>query len=304
MTVVETIAGWARELSDVGGPNTLLWAPTRRDGFLELTTAHPGGVSMLLAGRPTRLSDLVREPGAFDDALDVARRVHQQAVDLLEHRGLACGFVAMGVATWDPPRARAVVEAPVLLRTCTLRPTTVAESDFELDLGPTVEVNPALVNYLRSVAGIEVDPTALAALADGAYGFDPYPVYAALARLCADVPGFSVTPRLALATYPYVKLAMVADVSGNTRWLSQVDFIAALAGDEGATTRLSHAPLEPLVDPDPEREVLPLDLDPMQHAVVEATRRDAGVALRAPRGTGRTQTLAAVVAAFAGSPGG
>jgi very-short-patch-repair endonuclease len=296
---VETIAGWARELSDVGGPNTLLWAPTRRDGFLELTTAHPGGVSMLLAGRPTRLSDLVREPGAFDDALDVARRVHQQAVDLLEHRGLACGFVAMGVATWDPPRARAVVEAPVLLRTCTLRPTTVAESDFELDLGPTVEVNPALVNYLRSVAGIEVDPTALAALADGAYGFDPYPVYAALARLCADVPGFSVTPRLALATYPYVKLAMVADVSGNTRWLSQVDFIAALAGDEGATTRLSHAPLEPLVDPDPEREVLPLDLDPMQHAVVEATRRDTGVALRAPRGTGRTQTLAAVVAAAA-----
>jgi len=299
VTVVETIAGWARELSDVGGPNTLLWAPTRRDGFLELTTAHPGGVSMLLAGRPTRLSDLVREPGAFDDALDVARRVHQQAVDLLEHRGLACGFVAMGVATWDPPRARAVVEAPVLLRTCTLRPTTVAESDFELDLGPTVEVNPALVNYLRSVAGIEVDPTALAALADGAYGFDPYPVYAALARLCADVPGFSVTPRLALATYPYVKLAMVADVSGNTRWLSQVDFIAALAGDEGATTRLSHAPLEPLVDPDPEREVLPLDLDPMQHAVVEATRRDTGVALRAPRGTGRTQTLAAVVAAAA-----
>ena len=299
MTVVETIAGWARELSDVGGPNTLLWAPTRRDGFLELTMAHPGGVSMLLAGRPTRLSDLVREPGAFDDALEVARRVHVQAVDLLEHRGLACGFVAMGVATWDPPRARAVVEAPVLLRTCTLRPTTVAEADFDLDLGPTVEVNPALVNYLRSVAGIEVDPTALAALADGAYGFDPYPVYAALARLCADVPGFSVTPRLALATYPYVKLAMVADVSANARWLSQVDLIAALAGDEGATTRLSHAPLEPLVDPDPEREVLPLDLDPMQHAVVEATRRDTGVALRAPRGTGRTQTLAAVVAAAA-----
>ena len=29
-----------------------------RDGYLDLTTAHPGGVSMLLAGRPTSLSDL------------------------------------------------------------------------------------------------------------------------------------------------------------------------------------------------------------------------------------------------------
>ena len=226
MSVAQTIASWARELSEVGGRNTLLWAPEGpdRDGYLDLTTAHPGGVSMLLAGRPTSLSDLVREAAAFEEARDTVRAIHAKASELLNERGLVVGFVAIGVATWDPPRARAIVEAPVLLRTCTLRPTSPAQHDFDLDLGPTVEVNPVLVNYLRSVAGIAVDPTALAALTTlkgSAGGFDPYPVYAALGRLCADLPGFAVTPRLVLGTYPYGKPDMVADVSANARWLAQ-----------------------------------------------------------------------------------
>ncbi|HOF62908.1 MAG TPA: DNA helicase, partial [Dermatophilaceae bacterium] len=319
MTVAETIAGWARELSDVGGANTLLWAPTRRDCLLDLTTAHPGGVSMLLAGRQTRLSDLVREAGAFDEALVVARRIHDQTEDLLATRGLACGFVVIGVATWDPPRAGAVVEAPVLLRSCTLRSTAHASTgdtradsqgqasqasqasqpDYVLDLGDNVEVNPALVNYLRSVAGIDVDPIALVGLAEGAFGFDPYPVYAALGRLCADVPGFSVTPRIVLGTYPYAKLDMVADVSANARWLAQVDLVAALAGDQHARDRLPAA-TPPVVDePDIDREVAPLDLDPAQQSIIDAVRAGGSVVLDAPRGAGGTQTVAALVASAA-----
>ncbi len=304
MSVAQTIASWARELSEVGGRNTLLWAPDGpdRDGYLDLTTAHPGGVSMLLAGRPTSLSDLVRESAAFEEARDTVRRIHAKATELLEDRGIVAGFVAIGVATWDPPRARAVVEAPVLLRTCTLRPTSPAQHDFDLDLGPAVEVNPALVNYLRSVAGIAVDPTALAALTTlkgSAGGFDPYPVYAALGRLCADLPGFAVTPRLVLGTYPYGKPDMVADVSGQASWLAQVDLVAALAGDEAATARLRQALPEPAETPDPEVELRVLDLDATQESVIEAVRAGRQLVLTAPTGTGATQTVAALVAALA-----
>ncbi len=303
MSVAQTIASWARELSEVGGRNTLLWAPDGqdRDGYVDLTTAHPGGVSMLLAGRPTSLSDLVREAAAFEEARDAVRRIHAKASELLEERGMVAGFVAIGVATWDPPRARAVVEAPVLLRTCTLRPTTAAQHDFDLDLGPAVEVNPALVNYLRSVAGIAVDPTALAALTTlkgSAGGFDPYPVYAALGRLCADLPGFAVSPRLVLGTYPYGKPEMVADVSGQATWFAQVDLVAALAGDEGAATRLRQALPEP-ADPDPEADVRVLDLDATQESIIEAVRAGRQLVLTAPTGTGATQTVAALVAALA-----
>ncbi len=308
MSVAEAIAGWARELSEVGGPNTLLWAPERRDGFLDLSTAHPGGVSMLLAGRPTSLSDLVREPAAFEEAREVARRIHAAAADLLAERGLVAGFVAIGVATWDPPRARAVVEAPVLLRPCRLRPVSAGETDFDLDLGPTVEVNPALVTYLRSVAGIEIDPVALAGLTalrpnaghgSQAAGFDPYPVYAALGRLCADLPGFAVSPRLVVGSYPYAKPDMVADVGGHSAWLAKVDVVAALASDPEATRRLAHALPDPVADADPEQELTPLPLDPVQAAAVADAQAGRSHVLTAPLGTGRTQTLAALVAAAA-----
>ncbi|MEO7236382.1 MAG: hypothetical protein ABIW80_13555, partial [Lapillicoccus sp.] len=66
--VSAALAGWRRQLTAVGGPNTLLWSVEPSEAVLDLTTAHPGGVSMLLAGRPTRLSDLVRERAAFAEA--------------------------------------------------------------------------------------------------------------------------------------------------------------------------------------------------------------------------------------------
>ncbi|PID97280.1 MAG: DNA helicase [Actinomycetales bacterium] len=299
---METMAGWSRELSDVGGRNTLLWAlpaAERPGNYLDLSNAHPGGVSMFLAGRVTRLSDLVREPGAFDTARDSARRICHAERMLRHERGLVTGFVAVGTATWKPLRTSTVVEAPVLLRTCTLRPTGVDEPDFEFDLGPDAMVNPALVDYLGSVVGAPVDAAALAGLADVASGFDPYPVYAALEQFCADVPGFAVTPSLVLGTYPYSKPAMVADVGTNAQWLAEVDVVAALAGDAAAAARLDTELPGVDSDPDPESELLVLGLDGAQQSVLDAVRAGQQLVLEAPLGTGRTQTLAALIAALA-----
>lgn len=297
--MAEAITGWAKALADVGGPNTLLWASDRQGGSLDLTTAHPGGVSMLLAGRVTHLSDLVREPVAFAEALRVVRDIHARTRRLERERGLVSGFVAVGMATWEPPRTGATVAAPVLLRACRLRPTSPAETDFEVDLARSVEVNPVLVNYLRSVAGIAVDPVGLADLTRVASSFDPYPVYAALNRSCADVPGFEIAPKLILGAYPYAKLPMVADLTENTEWLAQVDLVAALAGDRAAQGRLRCVLPDVVADAEPARELLVLDADAGQSSVVDAVRAGTSLVLHAPHGTGATQTVANVVAALA-----
>ncbi|MEI2765412.1 MAG: DEAD/DEAH box helicase [Dermatophilaceae bacterium] len=293
------VAGWSRTLTDVGGPNTLLWAGDHPGGHLDLTLAHPGGVSMLLAGRPTRLSDLVREPLALADALDTARALHTRARRIERERGLACTFIAIGTATWTSPRARSIVEAPVLLRPCRLRPHSPAEQDFDVDLRPSVDLNPVLVNYLRSVAGIEVDAVGMAELTRVTSGFDPYPVYAALGRLCADIPGFEVVPRLIVGTYPFTKAPMVADLSANAEWLGQVDLVAGLGGDAHAQARLRAALGDVVPDPDLSREVLVLDADAVQASVVDAVRSGAQLVVQAPPGTGATQTVANAVAAMA-----
>ena len=73
--VRDAAAVWQRHLVDLGGRNTLLWYRDLPTGTLDLTTAHPGGVAMLLAGKPTKLSDLVREPAALDEARRRSRAI-------------------------------------------------------------------------------------------------------------------------------------------------------------------------------------------------------------------------------------
>jgi hypothetical protein len=255
------VQGWQHELSLVGGPNTLLWHRDLPGGTLDLTTAHPGGVAMLLAGRPTRLSDLVREPVALQQARERERNIRHKAVELWEEHGLTTSYIAVGMATWDVPHAPRPPAAPVLLRSCTLWPTGPAELDFDVDLGPDVELNPVLLHYLRSERGLEIDGADLADRALVRKGFDPHPVYAELSRACRQVPGFRISPRLVVGTFSHEKLPMVADLAAHGDLLVDHDVVAALAGDPGATATIATTAPDWPADPDPEAELAVLDLD-------------------------------------------
>ena len=297
--VAAAVRTWQRTLVDLGGRNTLLWYRDLPSGTLDLTTAHPGGVSMLLAGRRTRLSDLVREPVAFDEARRRARAIRAKALELREERGIAAGFVAIGMATWSVPRAARPPAAPVLLRSCVLRPTGAAQEDFEIDLGPEVELNPVLREYLRSEQGIEIDADSLADLATVGNSFDPYPVYAALGHECAAVPEFAIAPRLVLGTFSYAKLPMVADLALQGAGLADHDVVAALAGDESALGAVRLRVPDSELDPDPEHEHLVLDADSSQHAAIDAVRAGAHLVIKGPPGTGKSQTIVNLIASLA-----
>ncbi|GAA2745176.1 hypothetical protein GCM10009868_25650 [Terrabacter aerolatus] len=297
--VAAAVKTWQRTLVDLGGRNTLLWYRDLPSGTLDLTTAHPGGVSMLLAGRRTRLSDLVREPAAFEEARRRARAIRSKALELREERGIAAGFIAIGMATWSVPRAARPPASPVLLRSLVLRQTGAAQEDFELDLGPDAEFNPVLREYLRSEQGIEIDADALADLASAGNGFDPYPVYAALGHACERVPEFEITPRLVLGTFSYAKLPMVADLALQGATLADHDVVAALAGDESALAAVRLRVPESEPDPDPEHEYLVLDADSSQHAAIDAVRAGAHLVVKGPPGTGKSQTIVNLIASLA-----
>ncbi|MFC7491240.1 MULTISPECIES: AAA domain-containing protein [unclassified Knoellia] len=303
--VRHAVAGWTRHLVDLGGRNTLLWYRDLPTGTLDLTTAHPGGVSMLLAGRPTRLSDLVREPVAFGEARRRARTIAAKSRELREERGIDTGFVAVGMATWSLGRGKAATTrrpaAPVFLRSCTLRPTTPQHDDYELDLGDEIELNPVLEHYLSSEQGLTIDPERFEALTHTAGGFDPYPAYAALTQACADVPDFEVSPRIVLGTFSYAKLPMVADLATQGDALADHDVIAAMAGDPTAMRSVRHElPSRPVDSvPDPARGLLVLDADSSQQEAIEAARSGAHLVIHGPPGTGKSQTIANLVAALA-----
>jgi len=284
---------------DLGGRNTLLWYRDLPSGTLDLTTAHPGGLAMLLAGRPTKLSDLVREPVALEDARRRARTIRAKTLELHEERGIAAGFIAVGMATWQVPGAPRPPRAPVLLRSCVLKPTGGAQLDFDIDLGDDVELNPVLEHYLRSEQGIELDAEALEEMATVTSGFDARPVFATLSRICERLPEFRVAPRLVVGTFSYAKLPMVADLAAQLETLANHDVVAALAGDPDALRAVRTMVPESPADTDPGREHLVLDADSSQQAVVDAVLIGANLVIKGPPGTGKSQTIANLIASLA-----
>ena len=297
--VAAAVKEWQRTLVDLGGRNTLLWYRDLATGTLDLTHAHPGGLSMLLAGRPTKLSDVVREPAALEDAKRRARAIRAKSRELHDERGIVAGFMAIGLASWTVERSPRPPAAPVILRTCELRPVSPAMDDFIIDLGESVEVNPVLLEYLRSEQGIALDAGELAELATVNGSFNPEPLYASLRRACARVPDFSIHPSLIVGTFAYTKLPMVADLTVQADSLADHDIIAALAGDPDALKSVRSDLPDPSVDPDPEREHFVLDADASQAGAIEAALLGAHLVVHGPPGTGKSQTIANLIAALA-----
>ncbi|CCH79837.1 conserved hypothetical protein [Nostocoides japonicum T1-X7] len=300
--VRNAVQAWTRHLVDLGGRNTLLWYRDLPTGTLDLTTAHPGGLASLLAGKPTKLSGLVRERAALDEARRRARAIAAKTKELREERGIATGFIAIGMATWIERKATRRPAAPVLLRSCILRPTSPAQDDFIVDLGQEVELNPVLRHYLTEQQGIALDVDALEEMATVTGGFDPYPVYATLSTLCAGLPDFEVHPRLVVGNFSYAKLPMVADLAEQGADLANHDVVAALAGDPDALKAVrDELPDGPTQDADPEREHLVLDADSTQVAAIEAVRSGAHLVIKGPPGTGKSQTIVNLIATLTGA---
>jgi hypothetical protein len=295
--VAEAVRHWSEQVAALGGPDALLYFRDDAAGTLDLTNAHPSGLAMLLAGRPTRLSDLVRESGALRDARRRARAIRAKTLELADEHGVAAGWLAVGLATWDAPDRPP--SAPVLLRACVLRPR--GADDFDIDLSAETELNPVLVGELAAHS-VHVDADALAALALIGAGFDPAPVLRAVAQLGAAVPGFAVEQRLALGTFVPGRFALAADTTSAN--LGGHDVVAALAGEPDALPpvpsepgRSGPVPSEPLPEPTSE---LVLDADCAQAALVGAVVAGSHLAVVSPPGTGVTQTVANLVAALAG----
>ncbi|KRE61969.1 hypothetical protein ASG78_02475 [Nostocoides sp. Soil756] len=296
-------AHWTRQLVELGGPNTLLWYRDLPVGTVDLTNAHLGARNALVTGERARLSELVRDPQALEDAGRRVERVHDTAALLEYEHGIRTCFLGIGTASWTvvlkggkvAPREPA---APVFLRSCTLRPVDARRLDWLLEPGDELETNPALVDYLASAHGIHLDTDRLEALATAAGGVDPYPAYAALGEVCAGVPDFAVTPRVVLTTFPYYKAPLVADLAAQADTLERHDVVAALAGHADALPAVSVGSDLETVGADADALVLPADA--AQREAVAAARAGSHLFLRTPPGTGASQTVANLVAALAG----
>lgn len=304
--VQRAVEVWKGQLVDLGGRNTLLYYRDLKQGTLDLSEASGANdvaVDSLLASRPVRLSLLFRDPESLAAAAKRARTIRAKAREMFEERGLSTLHLAWGMATWTNTRGAATPSAPVLLRTAHLSPRGGSAEDFDLSLVGEVEANPTLLHFLQSEFRTTIrEEELLESIEDDDVGGPPdaSPLFERLEKLCESIPGFAVLPRIVLGNFSYAKLPMVKDLENGLEYLVSSDLIAAIAGDSQARDTIRARRVEvSLDDPDhtPLRdEFLVLDADASQNYAINAAVTGSDLVIDGPPGTGKSQTIANLVA--------
>ena len=292
------VTSWQRYLVDFGGRNTLLWFQDLPSGTLDLTRAHPAGIAKLFSSGSVHLGDLIREPAALADAQQRARIIRNKTRELVEERGVSTCFLAIGIASWDQSGAPRPPAAPVLLQRCEIFVPAGQYDVLALRLGDEVEFNAVLAKYIDVEYGIALDFDQINEFTSITRSFDVAKLFGAVQRACAGVSGFVIDRRYVVSSFIYTKLPMLRDLTDQLNQLSTHHVIAALAGDQEAQAHVAADAL-PFVGIDPAAEHLVLDADASQEGIVEAVRAGAHLIIKGPPGTGKSQTIANLIATIA-----
>lgn len=303
--VERALQSWARKLTDFSRRNNLLYFKAYKNTTLDLLGSEPAAFEALLSGAD-RVSSLALFPQTEDlQTLNrQLREISRRASANLEEKGLDTLCLAMGSATWPADDGGRPADAPVLLVPIQIDPA--GSRSFHLSRSGPAQFNPVLAHALALELGLEVDPDELAALVplDGdEAAFDPEPLYEELRRRAVKVEGFGVNPRAILGNFAFQKMAMVNDLKEHPQAFVTSDLIAAIAGDEGARTALGSQGSE--VEPSsldaipPESEFLILDADSSQQCAVANVMAGQNTVVHGPPGTGKSQTIANLIAALA-----
>ncbi len=310
---------WKGQLVDVGGRNTLLYYRDLKQGTLDLSAdgVSVAAVHRLLAAETVRLSDLFPAAPADAEASGAgtrlgaaakrARTIRAKATENLEERGIQTLFLAWGMTTWTNQIGAATPAAPMLLVEAALSPRGLAAEDFDVSVIGDVEVNPTLVHFLASEFSVDVDADELLdLLTDDHIGApDPTALFDRLRKKAADIPGFDVTARVVLGNFSYAKLPMVKDLDAalDGGLLATNPLVAAIAGDAAAEAEIRQRhPSVSLDEPDlvaPRNEFLVLDADASQSYAITAAARGGDLVVEGPPGTGKSQTIANMIATLA-----
>jgi hypothetical protein len=300
-----TFEAWKAELALLGGTSALVDIAALGNTVIDLTKAHPGGLSHLLGGRPTPLSSLIRDKAAAGAAATKAEAVRALAADHASRYGLPPTHLGVGIATWtevDPEDEGHLQHrrVPVMLRPIEVNPTA---HGIELKLEPSVMVNPVLVRFLNQ-HGIPADATSLAHDAFAGGSFNQVPVLDAVRAMGAAVcPDFAVRNKLIVGVYEHPGQLLADDLTASTDLLLRHPLVSALAGDAVARAALGSTNLPPKVfedrPPDHERGVG--DLGPDQLHVLDVVATGASVLVDAPPGAPTGPTVAGLIADAVGS---
>jgi very-short-patch-repair endonuclease len=237
----------------------------------------------------------------FTDRQLVARliRLGRAAREAETDHGVTTLFAAFGFLRWfERAESSDEVLSPLLLVPIRLERETL-ESSFTLrSIEDDVLPNHCLAELLENQFKIKLPSSKDFALdpehADCLTGY-----WAAVRERIQHVPHWSLVESAAIGVFNFQKLAMWEDLGRNIERIKAHPLCRAVAGDSAAV-RVTPPNLPTAHDLDrmvpPGEAVHILDADSSQHEAIEAVKRGADLVLDGPPGTGKSQTIANIIA--------
>ncbi|WP_022873515.1 DUF4011 domain-containing protein [Nesterenkonia alba] len=301
------VPGWIESLGTGTENDTMLRFTPSQHNAVDLTDANASGLMQLLAGRRTRLSTLLNDPGVFTTGAKAASNIRAKIREMREDRGIDVGYLAAGIASWTETTAAGTESftAPVMLVPISVR-TRADTNDYELQFTAAAKLNPALARHMAETHQLLLDSAEFHQAGYVTARFDPTRTSELLTQRAAEAAGENTeSPLASLQVWNQLYVSTFADLAelGNPQAVAAGHpVIRAMASGqplEQGAAETRRADLEPLDERTPKRERLVADADADQQAALDAILTGASCVVSAPPGTGQTQTAVNAAAGLA-----
>ncbi len=226
--------------------------------------------------------------------------LYRKASSDLREGGANTLFLAIGALRWRPTDKEngQYYRAPILLVPVTLERASAATAPKLVRHPDETVVNMTLLEMLRHDFGIEI-PELKGELPKDEYGVDVDGIMRLVARAIGDARGWSVQGDVVLSTFSFAKYLMWKDLCDRTDQLKRSAFVAHMI-DRPHHRYERNARVFDLHELDariePKHLLAPLPSDSSQVAAIYASGFEGDMVLEGPPGTGKSQTIANIIA--------
>lgn len=241
----------------------------------------------------------LRTPLESDELQRRLVEISRDARTSLEENGANTLYLALGMLAWYEPNSRSDTKrlAPILLIPVELQRRSVQSPFTLVRRDEEAMVNVTLLEMLREQFGIDIE--GLDPLPEDDVGIDVAAVFRCIREHVKEMPRWDVEETAVLGLFSFTKFLMWRDLAERTEDLKKNKLVASLI----------HFPHQPFPLPDrmpnpdcldddyaPDETFCPLSADSSQLAAVYAAGEGKTFVLHGPPGTGKSQTIANIIA--------